>query len=61
MSNRHKVLENLEVIKTSENPQRSSEWFKERWGKFTASSIHKLLGIRGLGETGKTYAIERAI
>lgn len=41
--------------------QRSNEWFKQRYGKFTASEIHKLLGVRGLGETGKTYAIEKAI
>jgi exodeoxyribonuclease (lambda-induced) len=43
------------------NTQRSKEWFKDRYGKFTASEIHKLLGVRGLGETGKTYAIEKAI
>lgn len=41
--------------------QRSDDWFKERYGKFTASEIHKLLGIRGLGKTGETYAIEKAI
>jgi exodeoxyribonuclease (lambda-induced) len=41
--------------------QRSNEWYKDRYGKFTASEIHKLLGVRGLGETGKTYAIEKAI
>jgi exodeoxyribonuclease (lambda-induced) len=64
MSNRQKVLENLEVVEMSEmsvNIQKSPEWFKERYGKFTASEIHKLLGVRGLGETGKTYAIEKAI
>jgi putative phage-type endonuclease len=41
--------------------QRSNEWLHERYGKFTASEVHKLLGVRGLGETGKTYAIEKAI
>lgn len=41
--------------------QRSEDWFKERYGKFTASEIHKLLGVRGLGKTGETYAIEKAI
>lgn len=44
-----------------ENNQRSDEWYKERQGKFTASEIHKLMGVKGLGETGKTYAIEKAI
>lgn len=41
--------------------QRSEEWFEQRLGKFTASQIHKLMGIKGLGETGKSYAIEKAI
>ena len=41
--------------------QRSDEWRKQRHGKFSASEIHKLMGIRGLGETGKSYAIEKAI
>jgi exodeoxyribonuclease (lambda-induced) len=41
--------------------QRSLEWFAQRNGKFTASEIIKLLGVRGLGETGKSYAIDKAI
>lgn len=41
--------------------QRSEEWRKQRHGKFSASEIYKLMGVRGLGETGKTYAIEKAI
>lgn len=41
--------------------QRSSDWHQQRYGKFTASEIIKILGVRGLGETGKTYAIEKAI
>lgn len=41
--------------------QRSNEWKNERYGKFTASEIIKILGVRGIGETGKTYAIEKAI
>lgn len=41
--------------------QRSNEWRQARHGKFTASEIHKLMGIKALGETGKTYAIEKAI
>lgn len=43
------------------NQQRSKEWFDERLGRFTASEIHKLLGIQGLGETGKTYCFEKAV
>lgn len=41
--------------------QRSLEWHEQRMGKFTASEIHKLMGIKGLGETGKSYAIDKAI
>lgn len=44
-----------------ENSQRSAEWFEQRNGRFTASEIYKLMGIKGLGETGKTYAFEKAI
>lgn len=43
------------------NQQRSKEWFDERLGRFTASEIHKLLGVQGLGETGKTYCFEKAV
>ena len=41
--------------------QRSPEWREQRLGLFTASEIHKLMGVRGLGETGKSYAIDKAI
>ena len=41
--------------------QRSEEWFDARKGRFTASNIHKLLGVKGLGETGKSYIFEKAI
>jgi len=41
--------------------QRSDLWFENRLGRFTASEIFKLMGVKGLGETGKTYAIEKAI
>jgi len=41
--------------------QRSSDWFNARKGRFTASSIHKLLGIKGLGQTGESYIFEKAI
>lgn len=45
----------------SNNEQRSQEWRNERFGKFTSSEIYKLMGVRGLGETGKGYAIQKAI
>lgn len=41
--------------------QLSPEWFKQRYGKFTASSISNLLGIKGLGETGKSYCFKKAV
>jgi exodeoxyribonuclease (lambda-induced) len=41
--------------------QRTAEWHEQRKGRFTASEIVKLLGVRGLGETGKSYAIDKAI
>lgn len=40
--------------------QRSPEWHLARAGRFTASEIHKLLGVQGLGKTGLTYAFEKA-
>jgi putative phage-type endonuclease len=44
-----------------EDLQRTVEWHAQRHGKFTASQIVKILGVRGIGETGKTYAIDKAI
>jgi len=44
-----------------EQLQRTVDWKTQRYGKFSASEIVKILGARGLGETGKTYAIEKAI
>lgn len=41
--------------------QRSDEWFEARKGRFTASPISKLLGVRGLGKTGEDYIFEKAI
>lgn len=40
--------------------QRSKEWFDMRKGRFTASRISELMGVRGLGKTGETYAFEMA-
>lgn len=41
--------------------QRSEEWYEERKGKATSSCINKILGVKGLGETGKSYAFEMAV
>ena len=41
--------------------QRSDEWHEQRKGKFTASEIYKLMGIKALGETGKGYAFDKAV
>lgn len=40
--------------------QRSTDWFNARKGRFTASEIHKLMGIKGLGLTGESYCFEKA-
>jgi len=39
--------------------QRTDEWLMQRRGKFTASEIHRLMGIKGLGKTGETYVWEK--
>lgn len=33
----------------------------QRAGRATSSEFHKLMGIKGLGKTGETYALEKAI
>lgn len=40
--------------------QRTDEWFNNRLGKFTSSRINDLMGIKGLGKTGESYAFELA-
>lgn len=40
--------------------QRSEAWYEERRGKFTSSRINELMGVKGLGKTGETYAFEMA-
>ncbi len=40
--------------------QRTEQWHELRSGRFTGSEIHKLMGAKGLGETGNTYALEKA-
>ena len=39
--------------------QRSNEWIDARRGVFTASDIWRLMGPKGLGETGMTYIKEK--
>lgn len=41
--------------------QRTPEWYEMRRGRFTASDIYKLLGVKGLGLTGETLAFEKAV
>jgi len=43
-----------------ENKQKSPEWFNARKGRFTASRINELLGIKGFGLTGEGYISEKA-
>lgn len=40
--------------------QRSKEWYEMRKGRFTASRISELMGVKGLGLTGENYAFEMA-
>lgn len=39
--------------------QRNYEWQQARRGKFSASQIHKLMGVKVLGKTGETYILEK--
>lgn len=41
--------------------QRSPEWFKAREGRFTASRISEILGVKGMGKMGEGYCLEKAI
>lgn len=41
--------------------QRSSDWYEIRRGRFTASEIHKILGVKGFGTTGEDYIFEKAV
>jgi len=43
----------------NEFSQGSDEWLQIRKGKFTASEVHRLMGIKGLGKTGETYIFEK--
>lgn len=39
--------------------QRTYEWKEARRGLFTASGIYKLMGAKGLGQTGESYVMEK--
>lgn len=39
--------------------QRTYEWHEIRRGQFTASGISKLMGVKGLGQTGESYILEK--
>lgn len=39
--------------------QRTEEWIEIRRGKFTASEIHKLMGVKGMGKTGESYVLAK--
>jgi putative phage-type endonuclease len=40
--------------------QRTEQWYEQRKGRFTASEVHKLMGIKGLGETGLSLCRKKA-
>jgi putative phage-type endonuclease len=44
-----------------ESVQRTLDWHNARLGKFTASEIYKLMGIKALGLTGQSYAFDKAV
>lgn len=44
-----------------ESVQRTLDWHQQRLGKFTASEIYKLMGIKALGLTGQSYAFDKAV
>jgi hypothetical protein len=46
---------------TKQSNQRTDAWHEARRGRFTGSQISKLLGIKGLGQTGLTYCFEKAV
>jgi exodeoxyribonuclease (lambda-induced) len=49
------------MLLQNESEQRTEEWHLARMGKFTASPIYQLLGIKALGLTGEGYAFNKAI
>lgn len=47
-------------MSTENNSQRTESWFNSRLGRFTASQVHCLMGVKGLGDTGNTLAFQKA-
>lgn len=43
-----------------DNLQRTDEWYKDRKGRFTASDVNKLMGVKGLGDTGLSLCRKKA-
>lgn len=41
--------------------QRSKNWYEMRRGRFTASEINKILGVKGFGIVGEDYIFEKAV
>jgi putative phage-type endonuclease len=52
---------NKNILNIMEIEQRSEDWFNQRAGRFTASRISELLGVKGFGLTGEGYIFEKAI
>jgi putative phage-type endonuclease len=48
------------MIIISDIKQGSPKWFQLRAGKFTGSEIHKIMGVKGFGQTGESYIYEVA-
>lgn len=40
--------------------QRTEQWYEQRKGRFTASEVHKLMGVKGLGDTGLSLCRKKA-
>lgn len=40
--------------------QRTNNWFNQRLGRFTASNVSDLMGVKCLGDTGNTLAFKKA-
>lgn len=41
--------------------QRSKEWFEVRRGRITASEVHNLMAIKGIGKTAESYLFGKAV
>lgn len=43
-----------------DNLQRTEKWYNDRKGRFTASDVNKLMGVKGLGDTGLSLCRKKA-